>query len=279
MEEIFTVLDEKLSYPIQILFSVFSKETPSFFSYAVIFAFGLVVGSFANVCIGRLPVGNGIVYTPSFCPYCKTKLEWWQLIPLLSQLLLRRCYWCRRPISFRYFFVELWYGVFFAYNYYLFGLSTKFVVSTALIALLTVAFFTDLERQIIPDEINILGAAAFVLLGVFMKASGVVAFASGESMITGAVVLALIFWAIVVLSGGGMGMGDVKLAALIGAALGVERGLASVFLAFLIGGVYALVVLLFGARRRKDYIPFGPFLVVAVILEVWGLNPLHWLRF
>ena len=263
--------------PVEVFVKVLKSE--DVFSQIVVFLIGLVVGSFGNVCIARLPVGNGIIYTPSFCPYCKTRLAWWQLFPLFSQLILRKCYWCRRPISMRYFFVELWFGLFFWINYRVFGFSVKFVVATVLLFLLTVAFFTDLERQIIPDEINILGAAFFVLVAIVFISSGEVAFASGEEMIAGAIVAGAFFALIVTASGGGMGIGDVKLAALIGAALGIKSAFSAIFLSFLIGGVYAAVAMLVGAKRRKDFVPFGPFLVVAVILEVWGLNPLHWLKF
>ncbi|MDR7400024.1 MAG: prepilin peptidase, partial [Armatimonadota bacterium] len=219
-------------------------------------AVGLILGSFNNVLIHRLPRGESVVWPGSRCPACGHSLSWWENVPLLSFLLLRgRCHACRAPISWRYPLVEGVTGVGVLYAYLRHGLTWEGVASAALAFLLVPVVFIDLEHRIIPDRITLPG----IVLGLALS------FARGglhglwQAALAGLGAGAF-FLAVAVLSRGGMGGGDVKLAAMLGAFTDPARVLVGTFLGVLAGGLVGLGLLGTGRKRRKDAIPFGPFL-------------------
>ena len=134
-----------------------------------VFFVGAIIGSFLNVCIYRMPLDLSIVAPRSFCPHCKAKIPWYENIPLASYLLLRgKCFRCRKPISVRYFLVELVTAVIAWVLWQRYGLSAEFAAGAVFFAMLLVATMTDFETGLIPDQITIPG----MLLGVALSVTG-----------------------------------------------------------------------------------------------------------
>ena len=232
---------------------------------AVAFIVGLVFGSFANVLIHRLPRHESIVFPGSRCPACGAPIRAWDNIPVVSFLVLRgRCRACRAAISPRYVVVELVTGVLMAGVVWRFGLSLAALRYGVLAFALLVIFFTDLEHQIIPNAVTYPGTVVGLAL------SGAV----GELMpsLIAAAAAGLVFLILGVVSRGGMGGGDIKLAAMIGAFLGTPAVIVALFLAVALGGGVGLVLLVLRLRRRKDMIPFGPAMAAGAMIAVFGSN-------
>ena len=230
------------------------------------FALGLVLGSFANVCIWRLPRGESVVAPPSRCPACGIRLRPWHLVPVLSWLLLRgRCAACENSISWRYPFVELAMGLLFALIAWQWQLSVQSMLYGLLAFALVVAVGTDISHREVPDEIS-LGTSA--LLAVIVIASQ-----RWEGLL-GGIMLFVFLLLIAVASRGGMGGGDIKLSLAIGLALGWQLALVAIVLAFASGGILAAVLMLRGARGKA--LPFVPFLAagswVAMFLGRWLID-------
>jgi leader peptidase (prepilin peptidase)/N-methyltransferase len=227
------------------------------------------VGSFLNVVAARVPSGRSIVHPGSACPSCGTALAWYDNIPLLSYLLLRgKCRHCQARISTRYPIVEATTALLIAGCFLKFGWGADAVIGSFFCAVLVAVSATDLERRVIPNKI-VLPAAAVVLVANTLVHPSVEWLAAGLGA-GGFLLLAALAYP------GGMGMGDVKLALLLGVALG-----RNVTVALAVGMVAALVpsvVLLIrhGSAARKMGIPFGPFLafggVVALFFGDWLLD-------
>jgi len=208
----------------------------------------------------------------SACPGCGSAIAWYDNIPILSFLALRaRCRSCRTPIPWRYPIVEAVTATLFAAAGIAFGPTLDAVVAAALMAVLVALTAIDLERQIIPDVISLPGILAGVLANL---ATGRV---SWRESLVGIAVGGGVFLVIILASGGGMGAGDMKLGAMLGAFLGWKVVLLSIFVAVLIGGAIAVVLMGTGLRGRKDPIPFGPFLAVGGAAGLfWGERVVRW---
>jgi leader peptidase (prepilin peptidase)/N-methyltransferase len=216
---------------------------------------GLVIGSFLNVVIARVPERRSLVHPRSSCPGCGTMIAWYDNIPILSFLALRgRCRACAMPIPWRYPLVEAVTGALFLAAYAAFGPTLDAAVAAVLLAALVAITVIDLQCQIIPDVISLPGILAGCLANV---ATGRVPWVDS---LLGIVVGGGLFMVIILASGGGMGGGDMKLGAMLGAFLGWKVVLVAVFAAVILGGSLALGLLASGKRGRKDPIPFGPFL-------------------
>lgn len=218
--------------------------------------FGMALGSFLNVCIDRLPAGQSIVGPPSLCPYCGRRLSPTDLIPVLSYLRLRgRCRSCAAPIPVRVLIVEALTGLLLSLLCWRYGLSSQFAMASVYVAFFIAIFFIDLERQLVPDKIvypAILVAAAFsFLLPGLTPLRALLGGAAGAG----------IMLSILIVSRGGIGMGDVKLMAFLGLAVGFPHVLILLLLAVIAGGLVATALLLSRTRGRRDAIPFAPFLV------------------
>jgi leader peptidase (prepilin peptidase)/N-methyltransferase len=232
----------------------------------------VTVGSFLNVVIARVPERRSILSPRSACPGCGAKIAWRDNIPLLSFLMLHgRCRACGMAISWRYPIVELTTAMVWLVAYLRFGLSRELIVALPLLAALIAITAIDLAHHIIPDMITLPGILA-----------GVVANLAAErvSWITSIIGIAVgggIFLVIIVASGGGMGGGDMKLGAMLGAFLGWDVALVSIFIAVVLGGALALLLLALGKARRKDPIPFGPFLAAGgAVGLLWGQELMQW---
>jgi len=234
--------------------------------------FGLVIGSFLNVVIARIPEGRSIWWPRSACPGCGTQIAWHDNIPLLSFAILRgRCRSCGRPIALRYPLVEAATGVLFALAFLVFGPTPDFLVAAVFLAALVAMTGIDLAHQIIPDVITLPG----ILAG--LVANLATARVNWRESVVGIVVCGGIFLVIILVSRGGMGGGDMKLGAMLGAFLGWKLGLLALMLGVLAGGAVALCLLILGRKGRKEAIPFGPFLALGgAITMLWGETLLGW---
>jgi leader peptidase (prepilin peptidase)/N-methyltransferase len=227
----------------------------------IIFAFGLIIGSFCNVVIYRLPQGKSIVAPGSQCRLCGSPIRPWDNIPLLSYFLLRgRCRFCKEAISTRYPTIECISGMLFVLLYLKFGLIMTFFAYALLTSALLIVALIDLDHRIIPNIITLPGMAVGV--GLSMGVLPLTPLASLFGLMIGGV----IFYLIALVSKGGMGGGDIKLIAMIGAFLGLQGGLFTIFASALLGSVVGLMLILLGKRGRKDRVPFGPFLSFGAIL-------------
>jgi leader peptidase (prepilin peptidase)/N-methyltransferase len=233
---------------------------------------GAVIGSFLNVVIVRLPRSESLITPRSHCPACGAELHWFDNIPILSFLALRgRCRACSAKISWRYPLVE-------AGTAGLFGLAAwrspslaDAVIAWLFVSALVAVAAIDLEHQIIPDRITV-PAMAVGFLTSFLGTR-----VSWIDSLLGLLLGGGLLFAVIVLSGGGMGGGDMKLGGMIGAFLGYKLALLALFVAVILGGAVAIGLLSTGIRRRKDPVPFGPFLAIAAAAVMfWGEALLTW---
>jgi leader peptidase (prepilin peptidase)/N-methyltransferase len=226
--------------------------------------FGLLVGSFINVVVYRIPKGESVVFPPSRCPHCGHGLRPWENVPVLSWIGLRgRCSSCKAPISVRYPLVELLTGALFALSVLEYGPTFAGLAACCIGAVLAAVLFFDLDHLMIPDAF-VIPCAIFTFAFALSEHR---ALAGLESALISGGSFGLVYLAT---RGRGMGLGDVKLAAALGLGLPVAGGVALVAASFIIGAVVAIPVLLGGSRGRRDALPFGPFLVAAAYLLVYA---------
>ena len=241
---------------------------------------GMAVGSFLNVLIDRLPAGQSLAFPASHCVSCQRRLSARDLIPVLSYLWLRgRCRYCQAPIPRRLLWVEIGTGALFAYLYWYYGFSIGLAIVTFYCCLFLVLMVIDLEHHILPNKLVypgiIVALAISVAFSVFPNSLEIVP-EIGSASAGGAIGLGL-FLLIIVVSRGGMGWGDVKMAALIGLVTGFPLVFVALFLAVVLGGLVAWILILVRVKSRKQSIPFGPFLSLgAMATLLWGTNILDW---
>jgi len=236
-----------------------------------IFLLGLIVGSFLNVCIYRIPRRLSIIFPFSYCPCCEKRLVWSDLIPLLSFILLRgRCRYCAMPIPWRYPVVEMLSGLVFLSLFRLYGFDPMLLQLLVLTCILIVVTFTDLEHMFIPDRVIVFGLLSGLVLKLITGHSLVDAIFG--MMLGGGIILSISF-----LSNGGMGGGDIKLGILIGLFLGWRLVLPALFGATLGAALVGVVLMIFGLKHRKDLIPFGPFMALGTMISIiWGPTLIEW---
>jgi leader peptidase (prepilin peptidase)/N-methyltransferase len=243
-------------------------------------AVGTAVGSFLNVCIDRLPAGKSIIRPPSHCDACRHPLSPADLVPLFSYLWLRRrCRYCRAPIPSRPFWVELGTGAFFALAYSQFGLSPQFALTAFYGSIFIALAVIDLEHWLILNRILYPAAAVALLISLFIPPPAIIPFPWPLWLngIIGGVFGFLFLLLPFLISRGGMGEGDVKMAGLIGLVTGFPLVFVALFTASILGGLVAGILLLLKIKKRKEAVPFGPFLSLATILALlWGADLLGW---
>ena len=248
-----------------------------------IFLMGLCIGSFLNVCIYRLPESKSIVHPRSMCPNCDTLIPFYDNIPLFSYLWLKgQCRRCKVKISMRYPMVELLGGLVALGTYLRFGLTIETLIYYVFIAALLVVTFIDLDHRIIPDVITLPGipicfAASFALPSITYKDALLGILVGGGSLF-------IVAWVYTLLTKKeGMGGGDIKLLAMMGAIVGWQGVLFTIFVASLVGTLAGFAVMLQSRKGMKLAVPFGPFLSIGSItyiffgteLVTWYLNLLR----
>jgi len=258
-----------------------------FLIYSFIFIFGLIIASFLNSIIYRLSINQDFLFGRSYCPNCKHNLSWPDLIPLISFLVLKgKCRYCKKPISIQYILVEFVTAVLFVilirqnigliYDFTLLrflNLCFMFYIVCSMI----VIFVYDLKHYIIPDKVifpAIIVAFFYQLFNIW-NSFGVWTLDFDIlklllSPILAAIVSSLFFLSIVLGSRGKwMGMGDVKLAFLMGLFLGSPKILIALFLAFFIGAIIGVILIISGKKTFKSEVPFAPFLIMGTFLALF----------
>jgi leader peptidase (prepilin peptidase) / N-methyltransferase len=241
-------------------------------SLTLVVVFGLMLGSFLNVVIARLPERRSLWAPRSACPGCGAPIAWYDNVPLLSFALLRgRCRACAAPIPWRYPLVEAATAALFALAWLEFGPTLQFVVAAVLLAALVAITAIDLRHQIIPDAITLPGILAGITANVATR------HLSWADVALGIAVGGGVFFVIIVASRGGMGAGDMKLGAMLGAFLGWKLAVFALMVGVVVGGAWAVALMALGLRGRKDAIPFGPFLALGGAAAVfWGEGVVRW---
>ena len=251
---------------------------PPFLIALTVFIFGSVVGSFLNVCIARLPKGEYVVSPPSHCPLCNTPIHFYDNVPLLSYVWLRgRCRFCRERISPRYFIVELLMAFFSVLLLGRFGLGLTFFVNFVLVAALIIITFVDLDVRIVPDVISIPGIGLGLLASLIQYQWSIDRLSNLPSPISSLVgiligggSLLLVAWAYQFFTGvEGMGGGDIKLLAMIGAFLGWPSVPVALFFASLTGSVVGLIFMFWKGVGSKYALPFAPFLCLGAVVYLF----------
>jgi len=263
-----------------------------------VFFFGLIIGSFLNVCIVRIPGGKSIVLPASACVKCGTPIRPYDNIPVVSYLFLGgKCRKCKNPISAMYPIVEFLTGLLFLGCYEVFGLTAEGLKWAIFSAIMIVLVFTDLRERILPDVVNFTGLGLGLLLSFFTTPVDGTAFAltkrifqfpppapvlSFVDALLGAAAGSGLLWLV---SEGyfrlrgreGMGMGDVKMMLMAGAFLGLKRTLLTIFTGSVLGSVLGIMVIV-ARRKDSDYeLPFGTFLGMAALLVVFFGTPIvYW---
>lgn len=243
----------------------------------LIYLYGLIIGSFLNVCIYRIPRGESIAFPSSHCPNCNTSLKWYDNIPLFSYLSLGgKCRYCKTPISIQYPLIEALNAIIYIILFYYFSLSLNFIFYALISSVLLVITVIDLKEMIIPDVLVLI----ILILSIINKTLNYFIYGISPQILSslgGLLLAGGLFLAIVILSKGGMGGGDVTLIASLGFILGYKEILFNIFLSFILGAIISLFLLITKIKSRKDPIPFGPFIILAFFITLlWGENLVTW---
>ncbi len=248
--------------------------------YIIVFVFGSAIGSFLNVCIYRMPRNMSIIAPASRCPSCNTPIRPYDNIPVLSYILLRgKCRVCTAGISLRYPAVEFLNAALYALVLWRFGLEWYTPAYFIFCSVLVVITFIDLDFQIIPDRITLPGIGIGLIAGAFLMPDPFVRYAllGLKASIIGFLAGGGLFYAIAVLSRGGMGGGDIKMMAMVGALMGWKSVLLTTFLGSLTGAVIGIFLMIFKGKGRKTKIPFGPFLGLGSLITLFfGQEIFNW---
>jgi leader peptidase (prepilin peptidase)/N-methyltransferase len=248
--------------------------------YFITAAFGLVIGSFLNVCIYRIPRDLSVIFPSSRCPSCSRPIRAWDNVPVLSYILLGgRCRYCKAKISARYPLVEALNAFFYVSAFWRYGYGWDSVVYALFCSSLIVITFIDLDFQIIPDRITLPGipmgllAGALLLPDPFMRSALLGYKAAAGGLLAGGG----FFYLVAVLSRGGMGGGDIKMMAMVGGLMGWKSVMLTTFLGSLAGSVVGIFLMLVKGKGRKTKIPFGPFLALGALITLFfGQEILQW---
>ena len=237
----------------------------------LVFFLGIVLGSFANVCIHRLPKNKQVIIGRSFCPKCKKKINWYDNLPLVSFLILNmKCRNCNKKISYRYFIVELLTGIIFLIIFLSFNSLATLIFLCILSLILIMIFFIDLENFIIPDVLNF-SIMFLALLKNFLPNLNTSFIQEINQSIIGGIAGYLSIWLIIFLYKtikkiDGMGLGDAKLIAGIGLLFGWQSIPFVLFISSVLGLIFVIPSLLNKKKNMRSEIPFGPFIIAAGIV-------------
>lgn len=230
-----------------------------------IFVFGLIVGSFLNVCIYRIPIEIGISFPPSHCPVCQERIKWYDLFPVISYILLRgKCRKCGEIISIEYPIVELIVGITYSLLYIKFGLTITLVKFIILFGFIIVIAMIDFKTTYVYFKTTLMGSIfglVFIIINYY-QGQEIIGYVYG-ALLSGGIL------ALIVIVTKGMGWGDVEIGFLCGFYLGFKLTCVMLFLAFVTGGLIGLLLIILKLKTRKDTMPFGPFIAFSTVLTVF----------
>lgn len=227
--------------------------------------YGLLIGSFLNVCIYRIPRNESISFPPSHCTNCKNKIKWYDLIPIISYIFLRgKCRYCGEKISIRYPLIELITGAIFLALNIEYGLSINFFKYAVLACFLIVIGMIDFDTTDVylkTTASGIITGVLFLIYGYFMNYN-ILSYIYGGLLGVGII-------ALIILLTKGMGWGDAEICLMGGLFLGLKLTIVMLFFSFVFGGLIGIILMILKIKSRKDYIPFGPFISAACLFTVF----------
>ncbi|MBI5642965.1 MAG: prepilin peptidase [Deltaproteobacteria bacterium] len=232
------------------------------------FIFGAVVGSFLNVCIYRIPLGISVVSPPSRCPSCGTSIPFYYNVPIFGYVILRgRCASCKTPLSVKYPLVEALTGALAALLFLKYQITPALFIYFAFLSALVVVTFIDLKYQIIPDVISLPGVIIGLLLSYFLPV-GIIDSLIGI-LLGGGTLFGIAAAYLLLAKTEGMGGGDIKLLAMIGAFLGWKGVIVTLLLGSFMGAFIGMGYILFAGKGSRFPIPFGPFLACGALVHLF----------
>ncbi len=230
---------------------------------------GLLLGSFYNVVGLRIPKKLSISYPPSHCYNCNRNIRFYELIPVLSYLIqVGKCRGCKSKISVMYPLIEILTAFLFVLSLTIIGLSKEIFIAWFFVSLLIIITVSDIHYQIIPDKVLLFFLPLFIILKIWIPSD------PWWDPIAGMLLGFSLLYLIAVLSKGGMGGGDIKLYAVLGIILGWKGVLLSFFLASLFGGLFGAIGLVLGKYKRRQAIPFGPFIAMGTLIAYFFADEL-----
>ena len=237
----------------------------------IFFVFGSVLGSFYHVLATRLSKGLSIISPPSHCENCNHKLNWYELIPVLSYIIQGgKCRECKKKLSISYLLIEICTGILFAVCFHVFDFTTELLIALIFVSSLIIIIISDIEYMIILDEVLVFSIFAIIIIDIFsigFYETSLKVLAGIGSFLT---MLLIKKVGDVIFKQESLGGGDIKLMFLVGLVIGYPMAVSNIFLATFIAFPIALFLLI---SKKDNIIPFGPFLSMsAIILFVWGLN-------
>lgn len=251
---------------------VYQYIAMNLFFWALYILLSLFIGSFLNVVALRVSNKESIVYPPSHCPVCRHRLTVLDLIPVFSYIRLRgKCRYCGTKISPIYPFGELLTLIIFLLIPYFIGFSKELIIAYPFAVIMVAVTLSDLKYQLIPDRITYPGIIVLFVLRIWIHSEPIWSYFFGSLLGGGFLLL------FAVLSRGGIGGGDIKLFFLIGLVLGWQDTIMALFLSIFIGALAGGILLLSGKVKRKQMIPFGPFIFIGTIITYfYGTEIWHW---
>lgn len=245
----------------------------------IIFIYGIVLGSFLNVCILRIPREESIITIQSHCFSCNHRLNWKDLIPVFSYIFLKgKCRYCGSKVSIRYPLIELLTGILLTVTYIRYGLSFIFIKYSVLILFLITIAMIDYDTTDVYSSVIYIG----IFIGIiFLMGEKIIYSQSLLNYVLGASIGLIVIGGICVLTGG-MGEGDIEVAVLCGVYLGWKMEVYFILLSFIFGGTIAAILIFTKKKKKTDYIPLGPSLALGayvvillgdnVVLKLIGLS-------
>lgn len=243
----------------------------------LIFIYGLLIGSFLNVCIYRIPKEENIAFPASHCPKCNTPLKWYDNIPIFSYIgLVGKCRYCKSKISPQYPLIELSNAIIYILLFYKFNLTVDFIFYAPIASVLIVITIVDLKEMIIPDSLVL----TILILSILHKATNYILHKTPINLLDslgGLILAGGLFILIILISKGGMGGGDVTLIGALGFSLGIKHIFLTMFLSFILGAIISMFLLITKIKGKRDPIPFGPFIILGFgITLFWGEQLIEW---
>ena len=233
--------------------------------YFLVLIIGLCIGSFLNVCIYRIPKEESIVFPASHCTSCGHELKFYELIPIVSYIFLRgKCIKCKSKISIKYPLIEILNGLLYLLLFIKYELSFNFIFYCLLVSLLIVISIIDLESKYVYSSTTIVGvllAIIYIIIGAYLGEVKIL-----NNLLGGLIGYGIIF--LIIILTGGMGEGDADIAGICGLFIGIKGVLVALFLAIILGGIFASIVLILKIKDRKSEIAFGPYIAIGTLIWI-----------